>query len=116
MVKKVAVGKDLLTFKAVNAEFMILSQVKHPRIVKLIKFYQSKVDWNFVLEYMKNGSLRHMLIKFKKNQWKFGQADLLALFMDAVSGVKYLHSKGIIHRDLKPENILVDENHRLKVI
>lgn len=116
VVKKISVGKDnIYTFKTVKAEFTILSRVKHPRIVKLIKFYQSKVDWNFLLEYMKNGSLRHMLIKFKKNKWKFGASDLLALFMDVVSGVKYLHSIGIIHRDIKPENILVDENHRMKV-
>lgn len=67
--------------------------------------------------------------------WKFGQDDrkldqkksfksfssrflfllVLALFMDIVSGTKYLHSKGIIHRDLKPENILADENSRLKL-
>lgn len=116
MVKKVPLGKDLYTFKTVSAEFMILSRVKHPRIVKLIKFYQTEDDWNFVLEHMKHGSLRHMLIKFKKNKWKFGQNDLLALFMDVASGLKYLHSKSIIHRDLKPENILVDVSHRLKVV
>ena len=86
------------------AEFMVLSQVKHPRIVNLITFYQTKNDWNFVLEYMKNGSLRCLMGYYKKNQYKLNQNDLLAMFMDVAFGVKYLHSKGIIHRDIKPVN------------
>lgn len=73
------------------------------------------MDWNFVLEYAERGSLRTMLVKYQRNKWKFGQEDLLSLFMDFAFGVKYLHSKRIIHRDLKPENILVDEKHRLKI-
>lgn len=84
---------------------------------------------------MPRGSLREMFFSFKSKMWKFGQDDrkldqkksfksfssrflfllVLALFMDIVSGTKYLHSKGIIHRDLKPENILADENSRLKL-
>lgn len=115
VVKKIPIDKDSYTFKTVQAEFTILSQIKHPRIVKFITFYQTAIDYNFVLEYMINGSLRTMLDNFIKNQWKFGQSDLLALFMDIAFGLKHLHSKGIIHRDLKPENILIDENNRLKL-
>lgn len=117
MVKKVPIGTTnwSTNFKTVKAELAILNQVKHPRIVRLITFYQTLVDWNFVLEYMQKGSLRSMLVRYQKNSWKFGQDDLLCLFMDIAFGVKYLHSKGIIHRDLKPENILIDENHRLKI-
>lgn len=59
--------------------------------------------------------MRDMLNKFKSNKWKFGQSDLLSLFMDVAVGVRYLHNIGIIHRDLKPDNILVDEKHRLKI-
>ena len=115
VIKKIPISEGTYTFKTVSSEFQILSQMKHPRILKLITFFQTTQDWNFVLEHMKNGSLRDTFKKFKANKWKFGQTDLLNLFMDIVFGVKYLHSRGIIHRDLKPENILVDEDHRLKI-
>nr|XP_034334477.1 eukaryotic translation initiation factor 2-alpha kinase 3-like isoform X4 [Crassostrea gigas] len=39
----------------------------------------------------------------------------LNLFLDIVSGLKYMHSKGIMHRDLKPSNILLDIDNRAKI-
>lgn len=101
--------------KTVAAELEVLTNVSHPRIVGLILFYASQVDWNFVLEYMERGSLQDMFRNYRQKSWKFGESDLLALFMDVAVAVKYLHSKAIIHRDLKPDNILVDNNHRLKI-
>lgn len=63
------------TFKTVMAEFIVLSQVKHPRLIQFVKFYQTTTDWNFVLEYMPSGTLRHILIKYKENCWKYGESD-----------------------------------------
>lgn len=115
VVKQVPVSSSTYSFQTVLAEFEILSNIKHPRILRMIDFYQTSTDFNFVLEYMENGNLRETFNQYLENNWKFGQDDLLKLFMDIVAGVWYLHSSGIIHRDLKPENILLDENHRLKI-
>lgn len=101
VVKKIPISSGEFTFKSVIAEFEILTKVRHPRIVEFVKFFQTMEDWNFILEYCENGSLRGLMIKFEANRWKFGESDLLALFMDIVYGVKYLHSRNIIHRDIK---------------
>lgn len=114
VIKKIPFAEGY-TRKTVDSELKVLMSVSHPRIVRFMLFYPSKVDWNFVLEYMERGSLHDIIRTYKDNNWKFSQADLLALFMDVVVGVKFLHSKAIIHRDLKPDNILVDTNHRLKI-
>lgn len=115
VVKKIAIAKESYSYKSVQAEYTILSQIKHPRIVRLVGFYQTCMDWNFLLEFMEKGSLRCLITRYNKNHWKLGQHDLLSLFMDIAYGLKYLHSKEIIHRDLKPENILVDGDHRMKL-
>lgn len=81
VVKKVPISKGTQTFRTVMSEFMVLSQVKHPRIVNLVTFYQTSVDWNFVLEYMSNGSLRDLLIQYKKNSWRLSESDLLGMFV-----------------------------------
>ena len=36
-------------------------------------------------------------------------AQIIALMIEVVDAVKYLHQKRVVHRDLKPTNILVDE-------
>lgn len=36
-------------------------------------------------------------------------------FLQILSGVEYLHSRGVAHRDLKPENILLDERDNIKI-
>lgn len=36
-------------------------------------------------------------------------------FLQLMSGVDYLHTRGVAHRDLKPENLLLDENDNLKI-
>lgn len=37
VVKKIAIGHESYTFKSVQAELSILSQVNHPRVVKMIR-------------------------------------------------------------------------------
>ena len=36
-------------------------------------------------------------------------------FVQLISGVEYLHSRGVSHRDIKPENILLDDNDDVKI-
>merc|ERR1711991_712313 len=38
---------------------------------------------------------------------EFSEREAATVFLQLVSGVKYLHDLDIIHRDLKPENLLV---------
>ena len=82
--------------KSAQNELKILKRMKHPRIVALLKSYSfdsmiKTEQFNIVLEYMDNGSLRDILKKYEQKSWKFGQPDLLALFMDMAVGLKYLH-------------------------
>lgn len=114
VIKKVPFS-DSYSKKSVESELSVLRNVSHPRIVKMVLFFSTSVDWNFVLEYMEKGSLRDMIKKYQNNSWTIEQSPLLKLFMDVVVAVKFLHSKGIMHRDLKPENILVSSSDRLKV-
>lgn len=36
-------------------------------------------------------------------------------FIQLVSGIEYLHSRGVSHRDIKPENLLLDDHDNVKI-
>lgn len=103
--------------ECIKREFILLNRLNHPNIVNMLYFYQiqSQCEFRFVLELMKNGSLRDLLHRFKINLWKFAERELLCFTQDIAFGLKYLHQNGVIHRDLKPENLLCDSNFRLKI-
>lgn len=63
------------------------------------------------MEYAEGGDL------FDKIEADVGVKEDIAhfYFMQLVSGVSYMHSKGVAHRDIKPENILLSESGNLKI-
>lgn len=111
--KKVAISKTNLAIA--ETELVVLARIKHPRLVQLLDFYVSNSTFNFILEYMSNGSLADILESLRNKNVHFKEPDLLKLFLEIVNGVRFLHSRSIIHRDVKPENVLVGDDHRLKV-
>jgi hypothetical protein len=82
-------------------EVGILFDMAHPAVIRCNTLLVLGSFRYIVFEYLDGGSLRDLLD---------GTTDLrllLALLLEAATGVAYAHRKGIIHRDLKPENILL---------
>ena len=94
-------------------ERYILSNCKHPSIIKLSKAFQRRLKLYFVMEYCPNKDL-DVLIR------KFGTLDndlALQIIAELVNVIDYLHTDmEISHNDLKPSNILLDENYHIKLI
>ncbi|XP_055383097.1 probable myosin light chain kinase DDB_G0279831 [Condylostylus longicornis] len=97
----------------INSEALILSQLKHPRIIKFYDFYIQNNFAHIVTEYICGGTLQKA-IELRINK-PFNDEEIRNIFCDILIGIEYLHSRGIVHRDLKPENILLDINGRPKI-
>ena len=115
MLKTHAMGinqADLIsTFKF---EFNLLKDLTHPNIVKIYDFGFDKelrrfyftVEWLDAVDLAQHAENR----SFK---------ELEPLFLQALSGLSYLHAQNILHGDLKPQNLLViqqDGKPILKII
>lgn len=63
------------------------------------------------MEYASGGDL------FDKIEADVGVSEDIAhfYFLQLISGISYMHSKGVSHRDIKPENILLSESGDLKI-
>ena len=84
---------------------------QHPNIIEWFATGEDAV-WRWIaMEYAEGGDL------FDKIEADVGvEQDIAHLyFLQLISGVSFVHSKGVAHRDLKPENILLSAGGNLKI-
>lgn len=99
--------KEVKIYREINA----LKHLSHPNIVKLEEVLQNSKYIGIVLEYASGGEFYKYIQK--KRRLKEGVA--CRLFVQLISGVHYMHSKGLVHRDLKLENLLLDKHENLVI-
>ncbi|GAB1310182.1 Chk1 protein kinase [Madurella fahalii] len=110
--KGYAVRQGRISAKQIAMEVSLHSHIgQHPNIIEWFATGEDAV-WRWIaMEFAEGGDL------FDKIEADVGvQEDIAHLyFLQLISGVSFMHSKGVAHRDLKPENILLSEAGNLKI-
>ncbi|ETS75188.1 hypothetical protein PFICI_13672 [Pestalotiopsis fici W106-1] len=110
--KGYAVKQGRISAKQIAMEVSLHSHIgQHPNVIEWFATGEDSV-WRWIaMEYAEGGDL------FDKIEADVGVTEDIAhlYFLQLVSGVSFMHSKGVAHRDLKPENILMSENGNLKL-
>ncbi|XP_009594746.1 probable receptor-like protein kinase At2g23200 [Nicotiana tomentosiformis] len=114
-------GQGLMEFQN---EIMVLSKIRHQRLVSLIGYCDERDEMILVYEFMEKGTLREHLYSSNEDLGKSSSKSELSwdqrleICIGAAEGLQYLHSGlngPIIHRDIKSTNILLDEHYVAKV-
>ncbi len=84
-------------------EALLLSQVEHPAVVRVIDFGRTEVGPCLVMELVEGETLEAVLLR----QGALPPERVERLVMQLCQGLAAIHAKGIVHRDLKPENVVL---------
>ncbi len=98
--------------RRMRREYLTLSRLDHPHIVKVIDAGQHDGYPWLALRYVPGIDLGKLLETWKESPPadRFARAETIT--REIASALAYVHDRGIIHRDLKPGNVLVDDAGR----
>ncbi|KAI9100028.1 hypothetical protein K1719_024246 [Acacia pycnantha] len=99
-----------------ESEVMLISNVHHLNLVRLLGCCSNGHNRILVYEYMKNKSLDNFLFGKRKGSLSWKQR--CNIILGTAKGLAYLHEEfhvRVIHRDIKTNNILLDDNLQPKI-
>ncbi|KAK9715439.1 hypothetical protein RND81_06G165300 [Saponaria officinalis] len=115
-IKKLKLVDDNQLHDFIN-EVMLLSQINHRNIVKLLGCCLETEVPLLVCEYVPNGTLSEHICSSSEDilfTWEMR----LQIALDIANALAYLHSSSLLpifHRDIKASNILLDSKYRAKL-
>ncbi|KAJ3065489.1 calcium calmodulin-dependent protein kinase type 1G [Podochytrium sp. JEL0797] len=86
-----------------RSEIEVLKKVKHANLTSFTDYFETESKVYLVMELATGGELFDQIEK----RGTFTENDAIAIVVQLLSAMEYLHKLGIAHRDLKPENILM---------
>ena len=88
----------------------------HPSIVSCRDFFRENGTAYLVMEYEEGLPLSELLRRREASGRPFDEADLVAVMVPLLEGLRRVHEVGMLHRDIKPSNILVRRSDERPVL
>ena len=93
-------------------EARTLARFDHPHLNKVHRFFEGNGTAYMVLEYIRGETLADRLSREPNS----GEAALLRLLDEVLSGLAVMHEAGYVHRDIKPGNLMLREEDGSAVV
>ena len=99
--------ETLETFKWGRARFLdesrTLASLRHPNIVRVMRFFQANETAYMVMEFVDGQALHEWL----RHRRPLDERTLLGIALPLLDGLEIVHRGGYLHRDIKPGNIFI---------
>jgi len=99
------------------SEAITMASLRHPNIVKIWDFDETKGKPFYTMEYYGNnlGTIIGETYKTEKPSRIIKIDKAIDYTRQTLSGLACLHSAGVVHRDIKPYNILLTDDDTVKI-
>ncbi len=110
--KEAALPQDSMNFRlALAREFKVLASLRHPNIISVLDYgFDDERQPYITMELLEEAD--DFLGAAKDEEL----TRRIALLIQLLQALAYLHRRGILHRDLKPSNVLVAQDGELKML
>ncbi|KAJ2377923.1 MAPK-activated protein kinase Srk1 [Coemansia sp. RSA 2607] len=88
----------------INKEVAIMESLKHPRVIRLHGFCETRDYFYLVMEYAAGGELFDRVLQLTYLSERLARH----VIIQVAEAVQYLHANGIVQRDLKLENVVFE--------
>jgi eukaryotic-like serine/threonine-protein kinase len=105
------VGSDAVTPKRLEQEFLTLSQLDHPGIVRALDFGQEGASCYLVMELVDGISLAQRI----ERHGRLPETLALSIIAAVAYALQAAHEQGLIHRDIKPNNVMLTRKGLVKL-
>jgi tRNA A-37 threonylcarbamoyl transferase component Bud32 len=110
-----AVGALIESAGEFEMEATLLSQLQHPRIVKMYRFFAESRRLYIVLEKVDGMSLRQLI---RAREQPLSARETIDIALQVCEVLEYLHEQQppVVHRDITPDNLIMSTSDGIKVI
>jgi eukaryotic-like serine/threonine-protein kinase len=106
-------ARDQVFFSRFAKEARLIARLTHPNILPVHDFGEQEGWAYIVMEYIKGGALRDLLVQADTGGHRLDLVRTLGLIQQAALALDFAHSQGIVHRDVKPGNMLLRSENQL---
>jgi serine/threonine protein kinase len=92
-------------------EFTAIRPLKHPNVVRALSHGEQGGVPYIVLEYVPGQNLDDHLQK----RGALTPKEMVDIFLQVTTGLRYVHANHIVHRDIKPSNIFITPSQQAKL-
>jgi serine/threonine protein kinase len=94
---------------------IMLAVGKHVNVVRMVGVAVQQAPWLVVLEFMRYGDLRAVMLALEEKRIKLNMREMLNIALQLAAGCDHLATRRLVHMDLAARNVLVGDNSLVKI-
>jgi hypothetical protein len=89
-------------------EARLLAQLRHPRVVRVVDYFQDDSGQYLVMSLVEGVDLGRLLME--RGKPGLALEDAVDYVREAAEALQYVHDQQIVHRDVKPQNLILSQD------